>query len=137
VRQKKIAVRVIALIKKEHHFKMSEEEDIEQSTDGGQLAIEENLQKQNAESETPGAAKSITINKEPITNMEVHHHPHVEKKNFKEYFGILSDISRSDTGLFCREFERTYSRKEREKVYIKDLYEDLKSDNMFGHTCNG
>ncbi len=25
--------------------------------------------------------------------MEVHHHPHVEKKNFKEYFlGVLNDI---------------------------------------------
>ena len=35
--------------------------------------------------------------------MEVHHHPHVEKKNFKEYFlGIPNDISRGNNGLFCR-----------------------------------
>jgi hypothetical protein len=26
------------------------------------------------------------IPKSEIENMEVHHHPHVEKKNFKEYF---------------------------------------------------
>ena len=26
------------------------------------------------------------ISKSEIENMEVHHHPHVEKKNFKEYF---------------------------------------------------
>lgn len=25
-------------------------------------------------------------NYKPTTNMEVHHHPHVEKKTFKEYF---------------------------------------------------
>jgi cell division protein FtsB len=37
--------------------------------------------------------KSATSNEELVTenykletNMEVHHHPHVEKKNFKEYF---------------------------------------------------
>lgn len=37
--------------------------------------------------------------------MEVHHHPHVEKKGFKEYFfGIRNDISCGHAWVFCREY---------------------------------
>ena len=42
--------------------------------------------------------------------MEVHHHPNVEKKNFKEYFlEFLTDISCGNTGFFCREYQGTIS----------------------------
>jgi hypothetical protein len=66
------------------------------------MSDEEKIENQNAAIETPNAEsidntasqdvkgeasnvneQPLTTNNEPITNMEVHHHPHVEKKNFK------------------------------------------------------
>ena len=55
---------------------MSEEEKINQPTEDSQPSTEENK----------AVAETSSNNKKPITNMEVHHHPHVAKKNFKEYF---------------------------------------------------
>jgi hypothetical protein len=63
--------------------------------------------------------------------MEVHHHPHVEKKNFKEYFLEFLMIFLAVTlGFFAENLREYTADKEREKVYIKNLYEDLKSDTI-------
>ena len=63
--------------------------------------------------------------------MEVHHHPHVEKKRFKEYFLDFVMIFLAVTlGFFAETFREHTADKEREKVYIKNLYEDLKSDTV-------
>ncbi|MEO8710908.1 MAG: hypothetical protein ABI405_02235 [Parafilimonas sp.] len=61
--------------------------------------------------------------------MEVHHHPKVEKKNFKEYFLEFLMIFLAVTmGFFAESFREHIVNKEREKQYIHSFYEDLESD---------
>ena len=54
---------------------MSEDQDVPK-----QLPNEETA------AETGRQDSAISGSEARLTNMEVHHHPHVEKKNFKEYF---------------------------------------------------
>ena len=69
--------------KKNIIWKMSEEENTEdQSTDSGPQSTED----QNISEPSTCLPDSQAINHQPSINMEVHHHPKVEKKNFKEYF---------------------------------------------------
>jgi hypothetical protein len=61
--------------------------------------------------------------------MEVHHHPQVEKKNFKEYFLEFLMIFLAVTMGFIAENIREYfTDSQKEKQYIQSLYEDLKTD---------
>jgi hypothetical protein len=61
--------------------------------------------------------------------MEVHHHPNVEKKNFKEYFLEFLMIFLAVTmGFFAETIREHFSDKEHEKKYIQSLYFDLKDD---------
>lgn len=42
--------------------------------------------------------------------MEVHHHPHVEKKKFQRlFFGVLNDISCRNAWFYCREYQGALS----------------------------
>ena len=64
---------------------MSEEENTEQSPEDRKTeSLEETLL--NNTSADENILSEETIVETEIKNMEVHHHPHVEKKNFKEYF---------------------------------------------------
>jgi hypothetical protein len=61
--------------------------------------------------------------------MEVHHHPHVEKKNFKEYFLEFLMIFLAVTmGFFAENIREYFLNKDKEKQYIESFYEDLKTD---------
>jgi hypothetical protein len=61
--------------------------------------------------------------------MEVHHHPKVEKKNFKEYFLEFLMIFLAVTlGFFAENFREHQVEKNRELEYIKSLTEDLNDD---------
>jgi hypothetical protein len=61
--------------------------------------------------------------------MEVHHHPNVEKKNFKEYFLEFLMIFLAVTmGFFAESFREHIVNKEHEKQYASSFYEDLKND---------
>jgi hypothetical protein len=64
---------------------MSEEENIEQSPEDGKT---ESKQEVNGEPSIVNEEiqSEISNQKSEIKNMEVHHHPNLEKKNFKEYF---------------------------------------------------
>ncbi len=63
--------------------------------------------------------------------MEVHHHPNVEKKNFKEYFLEFLMIFLAVTlGFFAENIREHLTDKDKEKIYIQNLYEDLKSDTI-------
>ncbi len=63
--------------------------------------------------------------------MEVHHHPHVEKKNFKEYFLEFLMIFLAVTmGFFAENIREHFENKEKEKQYIKSFYEDLSNDEI-------
>ena len=61
--------------------------------------------------------------------MEVHHHPHVEKKNFKEYFLEFLMIFLAVTlGFFAENIRESIVKKEKEKHYIENIIADLKTD---------
>ncbi len=63
--------------------------------------------------------------------MEVHHHPHVEKKGFKEYFLEFVMIFLAVTLGFIAENIREHLRDNaKEKEYIQSLVEDLKVDQQ-------
>ena len=61
--------------------------------------------------------------------MEVHHHPHVEKKNFKEYFLEFLMIFLAVTlGFFAEGLREHLVNVKKEKEYIITLKEDLLTD---------
>jgi hypothetical protein len=63
--------------------------------------------------------------------MEVHHHPHVEKKNFKEYFLEFVMIFLAVTlGFIAENIREHFSDRSKEKEYVKSLVEDLKIDQQ-------
>jgi len=58
--------------------------------------------------------------------MEVHHHPHVEKKNFKEYFLEFLMIFLAVTlGFFAENIRERIKDSEQGEQYIQSLVEDL------------
>src|SRR5258708_28836258 len=63
--------------------------------------------------------------------MEVHHHPHVEKKNFKEYFLEFLMIFLAVTmGFFAESYRERLVNGEKEKHYAKGLFDDLTKDTI-------
>ena len=61
--------------------------------------------------------------------MEVHHHPNVEKKTFREYFLEFLMIFLAVTMGFIAENIREYfSEQHQQKEYVSSFYEDLKTD---------
>jgi hypothetical protein len=66
-----------------------------------------------------------------IQNMEVHHHPHVEKKNFKEYlFEGLMIFLAVTMGFFAESYREHLSDRSKEKEYMTSLNEDMKTDTL-------
>jgi len=77
------------------------------------------------------AIKEIRNLKSKIRNqkMEVHHHPHVEKKNFKEYFLEFLMIFLAVTmGFFAENIREHFSDKSKEKEYLSSMINELKYD---------
>jgi hypothetical protein len=63
--------------------------------------------------------------------MEVHHHPHVEKKNFKEYFLEFLMIFLAVTmGFFAENIREYFSDREKEHAEINSLVKNLSSDSV-------
>jgi hypothetical protein len=61
--------------------------------------------------------------------MEVHHHPNVDKKNFKDYFLEFLMIFLAVTmGFFAESFREYIVNKEHEKQYVSSFYDDLLND---------
>src|ERR1700733_15170312 len=72
---------------------------------------------------------SISSSETSTPAMEVHHHPNVEKKNFKEYFLEFIMIFLAVTmGFFAENIREHFVNKEKENQYIKSFYEDLSND---------
>ncbi len=61
--------------------------------------------------------------------MEVHHHPHVAKKNFKEYLleGLMIFLAVS-MGFIAENIREHLSDNKKENEYIRSFCEDLKAD---------
>ncbi len=66
-----------------------------------------------------------------IKNMEVHHHPEVEKKGFKEYIleGLMIFLAVT-MGFFAESLRETISEHSRAHEYATTLYSDLKADTV-------
>jgi hypothetical protein len=63
--------------------------------------------------------------------MEAHHHPNVEKKNFREYFLEFLMIFLAVTmGFFAEQLRENFAQRSEEKEYIHSLYEDLSGDEV-------
>src|ERR1700710_3142702 len=63
--------------------------------------------------------------------MEVHHHPHVEKKNFKEYFLEFLMIFLAVTmGFFAESLREHVNDSSKENEYINSLRKDLITDTV-------
>jgi hypothetical protein len=61
--------------------------------------------------------------------MEVHHHPHVEKKSFKEYFLEFVMIFLAVTmGFFAESLREHINDNQKREQYIQSLVEDLETD---------
>jgi hypothetical protein len=66
--------------------------------------------------------------------MEVHHHPKVEKKNFKEYFLEFLMIFLAVTmGFFAENIREGITNRKKEKQYMVLLEQDLKKDTAALH----
>ena len=118
---------------------MSEEEKINQSTDDSTQSPENELVK----GEPAVVNKELeTINHQLQTeDMEVHHHPHVEKKNFKEYFLEFLMIFLAVTmGFFAENIRENYVEHKSAREYASLLIEDLTTDtgelNRAAHVLN-
>ncbi len=63
--------------------------------------------------------------------MEVHHHPTIEKKNFKEYFLEFLMIFLAVTlGFFAENVREDISDNGKEKQYVNSLYDDMRQDSI-------
>ena len=72
--------------------------------------------------------ETINPNQE-IENMEVHHHPHVSKKNFKEYFLEFLMIFLAVTlGFFAENIRENISDSTHANEYVQSMVSDLKND---------
>ena len=61
--------------------------------------------------------------------MEIHHHPKVEKKSFKEYFlEFLMMFLAVTMGFFAENIREGITNHRKEKHFLQSLAEDIKSD---------
>ena len=68
--------------------------------------------------------------------MEVHHHPKVEKKNFKEYFLEFLMIFLAVTlGFFAENIRESIKDKKQLHEYIESMVNDLQSDTSLYHSA--
>jgi hypothetical protein len=71
----------------------------------------------------------LTTHNSPLTNMEVHHHPDVEKKGLKEYIleGLMIFLAVT-MGFFAETIREGISDNAKAKEYIKSFVHDLRAD---------
>jgi hypothetical protein len=113
---------------------MNEEKNREQSQGDGKTGSQEEIQDNqtvNIESETSNEELQ-TINYKPETeNMEVHHHPEVGKKNFKEYFLEFLMIFLAVTmGFIAENIRETVSENSKAKELAESLYKEVYADSI-------
>jgi hypothetical protein len=84
--------------------------------------------KQNAKSKEPLQTANSKLQTE---EMEVHHHPHVEKKNFKEYFLEFVMIFLAVTmGFIAENIREDITEHQRAKTFAASMIQDLKADTI-------
>ena len=110
---------------------MSEEEKIELNPEDGKSGsseeVNENISHEQIIEQTETTNPASEIPKSEI--MEVHHHPHVEKKGFKEYFLEFVMIFLAVTlGFFAENLREKITDNNKEREYMESVVQDLKSD---------
>ena len=71
----------------------------------------------------------LTTHNSPLTTMEVHHHPEVEKKGLKEYIleGLMIFLAVT-MGFFAESLREHIDNNEKGHEYVQSLLVDLKAD---------
>src|SRR6478609_6518216 len=109
---------------------MSEEKNIDESPEDGKTGSPEEVNSPISQEQTIEQAETINptsdITTSEIKDMEVHHHPHVEKKNFKEYFLEFLMIFLAVTlGFFAENIREKISDERQVRQYIESMLRDL------------
>jgi hypothetical protein len=93
-----------------------------------EIANDNNSQEEIIE-QTEAQISTSDISKSEIEKMEVHHHPEVEKKGFKEYLleGLMIFLAVT-MGFIAENIRETITEKRIEKEYIESFVSDLKND---------
>ncbi len=119
---------------------MPEEENIheERSEDNkaesAQQEVNENISQEKSVGQNAESIEQLqppTENsKQETENMEVHHHPHIEKKNFKEYLleGLMIFLAVT-MGFIAENIRENISDHEKERELIQSLVKDLEDDS--------
>src|SRR3954452_22127443 len=105
---------------------MSEEKNIEERQEETE-SREENQGKNISPPEAIAPTEPETQNsKHETENMEVHHHPHVEKKNFKEYLleGLMIFLAVT-MGFFAENIREHFADVRIEKEYLSTYKQQL------------
>ena len=90
-----------------------------------------NNQSENTHDEIIAAADAHNIKPDQETeNMEVHHHPQVEKKNLKEYLleGLMIFLAVT-MGFIAENVREQINESHHENEFAKELYSELKDDS--------
>src|ERR1039457_4572276 len=105
---------------------MSEEEKMDSSPKGRSTESPKEVNDENSNVNE----ESLTTNDNPqIKNMEVHHHPHVEKKGFREYFlEFLMIFLAVSLGFFAESYRENLVENKKEKQFIETFIEDIKTE---------
>ena len=101
-----------------------------ENTDEELLNNQRNTQSKNPSDDITPTKDTDTITQNQETeNMEVHHHPKVEKKNLKEYFLEFLMIFLAVTmGFIAENIRENIKEHESAKVYAESMINDLKED---------
>ncbi|MDE3142548.1 MAG: hypothetical protein KGL19_00240 [Bacteroidota bacterium] len=119
---------------------MSEEEKIEESREDGKTESPEEqseVESSEAGGETVATSESeISNSRSEIKTMEVHHHPQVEKKSFKEYIleGLMIFLAVT-MGFFAENIRESITEGHREKQFMESMINDLRLDSAYASRC--
>jgi hypothetical protein len=88
--------------------------------------VNENISQEQTIETTQSETQNAQLQTE---NMEVHHHPHVEKKNFKEYLleGLMIFIAVT-LGFFAESYRESLNDRTKENEFMTSIVKDLESD---------
>src|ERR1035438_2735349 len=102
---------------------MSEEEKMDSSPKGRSTESPKEVNDENSNVNE----ESLTTNDNPqMKNMEVHHHPHVEKKGFREYFLEFLMIFLAVTlGFIAENIREHFADVRTEKEYLSSFKQQL------------
>ena len=102
----------------------------EEIKDDGLKMTDDSEEKSMVDSQQSIVEPLTTYNLQSTTQMEVHHHPHVEKKSFKEYIleGLMIFIAVS-MGFIAENIREGLVHREKEKQQIESFVNALHSDS--------